>query len=186
MAMSCPIRKEAIRKKREALNNKRASDEVKKNNESNISQLNHDIIYRSISLLFPSAMKNHENPGTFSSELNELYRVNNIPAVNLDGFVPPGLVVLNLHRENFVKLKNSKDTDEIEIVQISSANELDSKNKTQPPVVDDLSSVISSVGRGAEKNIAVADLSEDSLSVSHRWSSSEIWKNVKVYKFFPS
>jgi len=40
-------------------------------------------------------MINAENPGTFSKVLNELYRKNNIPSLNLDGFIPPSYNFVN-------------------------------------------------------------------------------------------
>jgi len=39
-------------------------------------------------------MKNTENPGSFSDELNNLYSKNGLPALNLEGFIPPSMSYL--------------------------------------------------------------------------------------------
>ena len=40
-------------------------------------------------------MKNAENPGTFSVELNNLYEKNHMRTLNLEGFEPPKLSTID-------------------------------------------------------------------------------------------
>ena len=47
--------------------------------------------HKSIYLTVLALIKNIENPGYFSNELNRLHKMNGLPALNLNGFVPPSL-----------------------------------------------------------------------------------------------
>ena len=99
MAMVCPIRREALRKKRTS-ETRKTSDVVKGNTlDSFQHQIDCDLIYKSFALMFLASMKNAENPGTFSTELNYLYSQNNLPTLNLEGFIPPSLSSFTKHDE---------------------------------------------------------------------------------------
>jgi len=93
MAMACPKRRDAIRKKRSSdyLSSKKVSDAVKSTIIPTTTPFQHDTVYKSMALIFLASLKNVDTPGSFSKELNELYRKNNIPCLNLDGFAPPSL-----------------------------------------------------------------------------------------------
>lgn len=90
MATICPIRRQALSAKRRSLNETKAADVLKLNHKKD-HQIDHNIVYKSVALIYLASMKNMEHPGSFAEELNELYRKNNLPILNLDGFVPPTL-----------------------------------------------------------------------------------------------
>lgn len=92
MAMVCPYRKNALRKKRSSQDLRKTSDVVKS---SMVSRpplqplVDAEVVYKSMSLIFLASLKNVDSPGSFSDELNSLYTKNNIPLLDLSDFVPP-------------------------------------------------------------------------------------------------
>ena len=89
LSMACPLRKKVLKEKRNNLNNKPFSEAVKQG-----SNVNFDIMSKTTSCIVLSLLKNVENPGTFSDELNALYKMNGLPTLNLTGFIPPSISTL--------------------------------------------------------------------------------------------
>jgi len=91
MAMACPMRREALRKKRSSQDTRKKFSEVARLPDPSTREPNHEIVCKSVSLIFMASLKNMDNPGSFSNELNKLYRMNGLPPLNLVGFIPPTL-----------------------------------------------------------------------------------------------
>ena len=68
-----------------------------------------DIIAKSITCVILASMKNIDNPDSFGDELNKLLQLNDMPTLNLAGFVPPSLP--GFQRKSSA-LINDKKTDE--------------------------------------------------------------------------
>ena len=64
-------------------------------------------VAKSISCVILASLKNIENPGTFATKLNSLLKLNSMPILNLEGFVPTTLPGLERSRKSQEELQSS-------------------------------------------------------------------------------
>ena len=97
MASSCPRRKDIIREKRRKASTSSTQTYATVSKHAprpDLQQIDLTPVYKSVSLVFLASILNHETPEAFSSTLNNLYKQNDLPTLNLDGFEAPIMTAL--------------------------------------------------------------------------------------------
>lgn len=98
LSMSCPVRKEVLRGKRNSGSGRKFAQVVSSANETR-NDVPHlpdtDVMAKSYACIVLALIKNDERPGSFDKSLNDLFQANKLPTLHLNSYEPPSSTVLS-------------------------------------------------------------------------------------------
>ena len=99
MSMTCPYRQDLLKAKRLSSNTSFAT-KLKLSPNINSAKIDQNIMAKTLTITITAALKEQQSPGSFSTYLNTLLQLNDLPAINMGDISPPAIALDSVMRSN--------------------------------------------------------------------------------------